>query len=259
MASKKEGTKGGEAGGESGGGKSHGKAGGEKAAKGGGEAAAAKHGGKGGGEAAAKGGGKPAGDAPAGKAKGKAAVGVLKARLLEQYKEQVVPALMSELKLDNPMAVPKVKKVVLSMGVGAAKENIKLLDTAVAELSSIAGQRAVMTRARKSISNFKLREGMPIGAVVTLRGRRMWVFLDRLINVALPRLRDFRGVPRRAFDGKGNYTLGLKDQLIFPEIDYAKVDLVKGMNICLVTSAGRDDHAALLLEKLGLPFMRREG
>ena len=146
----------------------------------------------------------------------------------------------------------------LSMGVGAAKDNIKLLDTAIVEMTSIAGQKAVMTRARKSISNFKLREGMPIGARVTLRGPRMWMFLDRLINVALPRVRDFRGVSRRAFDGQGNYTLGLKDQLIFPEIDYAKVDLVKGMNVTIVTTARRDDHALLLLEKLGFPFIRKD-
>jgi large subunit ribosomal protein L5 len=180
------------------------------------------------------------------------------ARLLSQYKEQVVPALMSDLKIQNPMAVPRLTKVVVSMSIGAAKENIKLLDTAIAEMSAIVGQKAVMTRARKSISNFKLREGMPIGAVVTLRGARMWTFLDRLLNVALPRVRDFRGASRKAFDGKGNFTLGLKDQLIFPEIDYAKVDLVKGMNITIVTTAGRDDHSLALLEKLGLPFTRRD-
>jgi large subunit ribosomal protein L5 len=179
-------------------------------------------------------------------------------RLREQYRDQVIPALMSELGLQNRMAVPRLQKIVVSMGVGAAKENIKLLDTAVAELALIAGQKPVTRRARKSISNFKLREGQPIGAVVTLRGTRMWYFLDRLVNVALPRVRDFRGVPRRAFDGKGNYTLGLKDQLIFPEIDYSKVDLVKGMNITICTSSGRDDRALLLLEKLGVPFTRRD-
>jgi large subunit ribosomal protein L5 len=181
-----------------------------------------------------------------------------KSRMLEQYRKDIVPALMSELDLKNPMAVPRIKAVVVSQGVGQAKDNIKLLDTAVAELTLVTGQKAVMTRAKKSISNFKLREGMPIGTRVTLRGARMWAFLDRLFNVALPRVRDFRGVSRKAFDGKGNYTLGLKDQLIFPEIDYSKVDLVKGMNITIVTTAGRDDHAALLLEKLGFPFHRKD-
>ena len=182
----------------------------------------------------------------------------IRVRLHEQYKAEVLPALMSDLGLDNPMAVPRIKAIVLSMGVGAAKDNIKLLDGAVTELTNIAGQKAVMTRAKKSISNFKLREGMPIGARVTLRGARMWTFLDRLVSVALPRLRDFRGVSRRAFDGKGNYTLGLKDQLIFPEIDFGKVELVKGMNITIITTAGRDDRAAALLEKLGFPFTRRD-
>lgn len=191
-------------------------------------------------------------------AKKAAARKAIPARLREQYRNDIVPALMTELGLKNPMAVPRIKAVVLSMGVGAAKENIKLLDSAVVELTSIAGQKAVMTRAKKSISNFKLREGMPIGARVTLRGVRMWMFLDRLISVALPRVRDFRGVPRRSFDGKGNYTLGLKDHLIFPEIEYGKVDLVKGMNITIVTTAGRDDRAALLLEKMGFPFPRRD-
>lgn len=182
----------------------------------------------------------------------------IKIRLREQYQSDVVPALMTELELKNPMAVPRIKFVVLSMGVGQAKDNIKLLDAAVTEMTAIAGQKAVMTRAKKSISNFKLREGMPIGARVTLRGARMWTFLDRLIAVALPRVRDFRGVSRRAFDGKGNYTLGLKDHLIFPEIEFGKVELVKGMNITIVTTAGRDDRAALLLEKLGFPFTRRD-
>jgi len=179
-------------------------------------------------------------------------------RLLELYRKTVVPALKSELGLTNTMAVPRIEKIVVSMGVGQAKDNIKLLDTAVVEMTQLAGQKAVTTRAKKAISNFKLREGMPIGARVTLRGERMWFFLDRLMNVALPRLRDFRGVSRRAFDGKGNYTLGLKDQLIFPEIDYGKVDLVKGMNITVVTTARRDDHGLALLEKLGMPFIRKE-
>jgi large subunit ribosomal protein L5 len=179
-------------------------------------------------------------------------------RLMKQYRSDIAPALMKDLGIQNAMAVPRIKAVVLSMGVGQAKENIKLLDTAVSEMTQIAGQKAVMTRAKKAISNFKLREGMPIGARVTLRGERMWFFLDRLINVTLPRVRDFRGISRRAFDGKGNYTLGLKDQLIFAEIDYSKVDLVKGMNITIVTTAGRDDHAMALLEKLGFPFIRKD-
>ena len=179
-------------------------------------------------------------------------------RLQERYEQEVIPSLLSELDIENRMAVPRIEKAVVSMGVGAAKENIKLLDGAIAEIGLITGQKAVMTRARKSIANFKLREGMPVGARVTLRGWRMWAFLDRLINIALPRVRDFRGVSRKAFDGKGNYTLGLEDQLIFPEIDYSKVDLVKGMNVTMVTSAERDDHALALLEKLGLPFTRRD-
>jgi large subunit ribosomal protein L5 len=177
-------------------------------------------------------------------------------RLRVRYVEEVVPALQSELGIQNPMAVPRVTKAVVSMGVGAARENIKLLDGAIAEMSRITGQKAVMTRARKSIANFKLRAGMPIGARVTLRGERMWFFLDRLISVALPRVRDFRGVSRKGFDGKGNYTLGLRDQLVFPEIDISKVDLNKGMNVTVVTTAERDDHALALLEKLGFPFTR---
>lgn len=177
-------------------------------------------------------------------------------RLKQVYEEQVVPALMSELQIKNPMGVPRLEKAVLSMGVGAARENIKVLDAAIEELTKIAGQRAVQTRAKKSISNFKLREGMPIGARVTLRKERMWYFLDRLLNVALPRVRDFRGVPRRSFDGRGNYTLGLRDQMVFPEIDLSKVDMTRGLNVTVVTTAGRDDHALALLEKLGFPFTR---
>jgi large subunit ribosomal protein L5 len=177
-------------------------------------------------------------------------------RLKQRYESEIVPGLMADLSIANKMAVPKLKKIVVSMGVGAARENIKVLDGALAEMTQITGQKAVMTRAKKSISNFKLREGMPIGARVTLRGANMWYFLDRLINVALPRVRDFRGISRKAFDGNGNYTLGLTDQLIFPEIDVSKVDLNKGMNVTLVTTAGRDDHARTLMEKLGFPFTR---
>ena len=177
-------------------------------------------------------------------------------RLRALYREEAVPGLLAALGTDNVMAVPRLTKTVVSMGVGAARENIKILDTALAEIAKITGQKAVMTRARKSIANFKLREGMPIGARVTLRGDRMWYFLDRLVHVVLPRVRDFRGVSRKAFDGQGNYTLGLKDQLVFPEIDISKVDLSKGMNVTIVTTARRDDHALLLLEKLGFPFTR---
>ena len=177
-------------------------------------------------------------------------------RLRTLYREVVAPALLSELGIKNPMAVPRLTKTVVSMGVGLARENIKILDTALAEMTKITGQKAVMTRARKSIANFKLREGMPIGARVTLRGPQMWFFLDRLIHVALPRVRDFRGISRKAFDGNGNYTLGLSDQLIFPEIDISKVDVNKGMNVTIVTTADRDDHSRALLEKLGFPFTR---
>ena len=177
-------------------------------------------------------------------------------RLRARYREEVAPGLMSDLGITNPMAVPRLTKAVVSMGVGVARENIKILDTALEEITKITGQKAVMTRARKSIANFKLREGMPIGARVTLRGANMWFFLDRLLSVALPRVRDFRGISRKGFDGQGNYTLGLKDQMVFPEIDISKVDLSKGMNVTLVTTARRDDHALLLMEKLGFPFTR---
>ncbi|MEO8190966.1 MAG: 50S ribosomal protein L5 [Acidobacteriota bacterium] len=175
-------------------------------------------------------------------------------RLKERYKKEVAPSLGKELGIDNVMAIPRVEKVVLNMGLGEAVANPKMLDGAVDELSSIAGQRAVLTKAKKSIATYKLREGMPIGARVTLRGDRMYEFLDRLINIALPRVRDFRGVPTKAFDGRGNYTLGIKDHFIFPEIDYAKTDKSKGLNVTIVTTAGRDDQARQLLKELGMPF-----
>jgi len=178
------------------------------------------------------------------------------ARLKELYQKEVAGKLQSEFGIENPMAVPKIEKIVLNMGLGEAVQNAKILDTAVEELSSIAGQRAVITKAKKSIANFKLREGMPIGARVTLRGPRMYEFLDRLIHVALPRVRDFRGVSKKAFDGRGNYTLGVRDHLIFPEIDYSKVDKSKGMNITIVTTAKSDDQARFLLKELGMPFGR---
>ncbi len=175
-------------------------------------------------------------------------------RLKERYVKQVMPALQKEFQYKNSMAVPKLVKVVINMGVGEATQNAKLLDPAVNELSALTGQKAVITRAKKSIAAFKVREGMPIGAMVTLRGDRMYEFLDRLINIALPRVRDFRGVSSKSFDGRGNYTLGLRDQLIFPEIDYAKVEKLKGMNITIVTSARNDEQARALLKHMGMPF-----
>ncbi len=177
-------------------------------------------------------------------------------RLSEKYRKDVVPALKKEFGIENPMAVPKIEKVVLNMGVGEAIQNVKIVEAAAEELTKIAGQRAVITRARKSIATFKLREGMPIGCRVTLRGERMYEFLDRLLNIALPRVRDFRGVPTRAFDGRGNYTLGIRDHLVFPEIDPGKVDKSKGLNVTIVTTAGSDDRARVLLRELGMPFGR---
>jgi len=179
------------------------------------------------------------------------------ARLRMKYKDEVVPALMKELGLKNIMAVPRLEKVVVNMGVGEATQNAKVLDPAAAELQQITGQKPVITKAKKSIAAFKVREGMPIGVMVTLRGDRMYEFLDRLLNVALPRVRDFRGVGTKSFDGRGNYTLGLRDQLIFPEIDYAKVDKQKGMNVTIVTTAKSDDHARALLRHMGMPFRQQ--
>lgn len=175
-------------------------------------------------------------------------------RLKERYQREIVPALAKEFQYSNPMAVPRLSKVVVNMGLGEAIQNAKLLDSAVIELGLITGQKAVITRARKSIANFKLRKNMPIGAMVTLRGDRMYEFLDRLMNVALPRVRDFRGLSTRAFDGRGNYTIGLRDQLVFPEVDYSKVDKVKGMNISIVTGARTDAEALALLRHLGMPI-----
>jgi len=178
------------------------------------------------------------------------------ARLRERFTKEVAPALRKELGIKNSMAVPRLEKIVLNMGLGEAVANPKILDGAVEELSSIAGQKAVVTKAKKSIATYKLRTGMPIGARVTLRGDRMYEFLDRLINIALPRVRDFRGVSTKAFDGRGNYTLGVRDHFIFPEIDYAKTDKSKGLNVTIVTTAGRDDRARALLKQLGMPFGR---
>jgi large subunit ribosomal protein L5 len=175
-------------------------------------------------------------------------------RLRDHYQKDVVPALEKEFGYKNVMAIPKVRKVIVNMGLGDATQNAKIVDTGVDELGRITGQKAVVTRAKKSIAQFKVRKGMPIGAMVTLRGARMWEFLDRLMAVALPRVRDFRGVSPRGFDGRGNYTLGLKDQLLFPEIDYMKVDKARGMNISVVTTAKTDEEARKLLQLLGMPF-----
>jgi large subunit ribosomal protein L5 len=175
-------------------------------------------------------------------------------RLRQRYEAEVAPALKKEFGYTNVMAIPKIKKVVVNMGLGEATQNAKIVETGTDELSRIAGQKPVTTRAKKSIAQFKVRKGMPIGAMVTLRGERMWEFLDRLISVALPRVRDFRGVSPRGFDGRGNYTLGLKDQLLFPEIDYMKVDKARGMNISVVTTARTDEESRKLLQLLGMPF-----
>jgi large subunit ribosomal protein L5 len=178
----------------------------------------------------------------------------MSARIKEAYVKQIVPRLMKERRYSSVMAVPKLEKVVVNMGVGEATQNIKVLDAAMEELAKITGQRPAMRRSRKSIAAFKLRQGMPIAATVTLRGDRMYEFVDRLFNVALPRVRDFRGVPTNSFDGRGNYTLGLKDQLIFPEVDYAKVEKLRGMNVTFVTTARNDEESRLLLQYLGMPF-----
>lgn len=175
-------------------------------------------------------------------------------RLKDKFDKEIAPALAKELGVTNPMAVPKLHKIVVNMGVGEATQNTKILDPLVRDLGEITGQKPVVTKAKKSIAAFKVREGMSIGAMVTLRGPRMYEFLDRLINIALPRVRDFRGVSTKSFDGRGNYTLGLRDQLIFPEIDYAKVDKLKGMNVTIVTTARDDNQARALLKQLGMPF-----
>ncbi|MCC7153660.1 MAG: 50S ribosomal protein L5 [Bryobacterales bacterium] len=180
----------------------------------------------------------------------------MKARLKEHYIKTVAPALKKEFGYANVMAVPKLDKVTVNIGLGDATQNPKLMDGAMAELTAIAGQRPVVTKAKKSIAAFKLREGMAIGCMVTLRGERMYEFLDRLMSVALPRVKDFRGVSAKSFDGRGNYTLGMKDQLIFPEIDYNKVEKVKGMNICITTTAKTDAEAMSLLKLLGMPFRK---
>jgi large subunit ribosomal protein L5 len=179
-----------------------------------------------------------------------------KPRLWEYYRTECVPRMMQEFRYKSPMQVPRLQKIVVNIGLGEAIQNIKLLESASAELAAVTGQKSVVTRAKKSIAAFKLREGMPIGCMVTLRRERMYYFFDKLVNVVLPRVRDFRGVSERAFDGRGNYTLGIKEQIIFPEIDYDKIDKVKGMNITIVTSAPTDEEGKFLLNLLGLPFRR---
>jgi len=178
----------------------------------------------------------------------------MSARLKERYQKEVVPALKKEFGYKNVMAVPKVEKVVVNMGLGDATSNAKIVDTGADELARITGQKPVVRRAKKSIAAFKVRKGMPIGTMVTLRGDRMWEFLDRLMNIALPRVRDFKGVSPKGFDGRGNYTLGLRDQLLFPEIDYMKVDKARGMNVSVVTTAKSDEEARKLLQFIGMPF-----
>jgi large subunit ribosomal protein L5 len=176
------------------------------------------------------------------------------ARFREKYLSEIRPAIAKELGIDNAMAIPRLEKIVVNMGLGEATQNVKIMDPLVADLASITGQKPIITKAKKSIAAFKLREGMPIGAMVTLRGDKMYEFLDRLITIALPRVRDFRGVSSKSFDGRGNYTLGLRDQLIFAEIDYAKVDKMKGMNVTIVTTAADDNGARALLKGFGMPF-----
>jgi large subunit ribosomal protein L5 len=178
------------------------------------------------------------------------------ARLKEKYTNEIVPSLRETFHYKNVMEVPRIDKVVINMGIGEASQNANLLDSAVSELTTITGQKAVVTRAKKSISNFKLREGIPVGCRVTLRGNRMYEFLDRLINLAIPRIRDFRGVPTRSFDGRGNYTLGLAEQTIFPEIEYDRIDQLRGMDVTIVTSAQTDEESAELLKQFGMPFRR---
>jgi large subunit ribosomal protein L5 len=179
-------------------------------------------------------------------------------KMQEQYNKEVVPALRKAFDFKNPMQVPRIEKVVVNIGMGEALDNPKALESAVSDLTIITGQKPVTIKARKSIANFKLREGRLIGTKVTLRGDRMWAFLDRLLNTALPRVRDFRGVSANAFDGRGNYTLGLRDQLIFPEIEYDKIDKLRGMEVTIVTTAKNDDQARVLLQLLGMPFSKKE-
>ena len=175
-------------------------------------------------------------------------------RFIAKYREVAIPALIKQFGYTNPNQVPRIQKVVVNMGLGAAVTNPKIIDTAVEELRAITGQKPIVTRSKKAIASFKLRAGLPIGAMVTLRKNRMWEFLDRFMSIALPRMRDFRGVSRKAFDGQGNYTLGLKEQIIFPEIDYDRIDVIKGVNVSIVTSANTDEEGRALLQHMGMPF-----
>ncbi|EAU53507.1 50S ribosomal protein L5 [Mariprofundus ferrooxydans] len=178
------------------------------------------------------------------------------ARLKEQYNERVAPALKKEFGYTNPMQIPGITKIVVNMGVGEASQNAKLMDGALADMIAITGQKPVVTRARKSIANFKLRDGMPVGCRVTLRGERMWEFFDRLVNIALPRIRDFKGLSPKSFDGRGNYTMGIREQIIFPEIEYDKVDKVRGMDITICTTANTNDEGRALLREFSMPFRK---
>ncbi|MEE9613686.1 MAG: 50S ribosomal protein L5 [Thermodesulfobacteriota bacterium] len=178
----------------------------------------------------------------------------MRPRVKEIYVKDVAPAMMKEFGYGNPMEVPKLKKINLNMGLGEAINDIKVIDAAVKDMAAIAGQKPIVTRARKSIANFKLREGMPIGCAVTLRGNMMYEFFDRLVNFAIPRIRDFKGIPDRSFDGRGNYTLGIKEQIVFPEVDYDKIDRIRGLNITITTTAGSDEEAKALLKHMGMPF-----
>jgi large subunit ribosomal protein L5 len=200
----------------------------------------------------AKGGDSPSGTVETGSVV--STTNIVPPRLREKYKKDVVPGLTKQFNYKNPMQVPRLEKIVLNMGLGAAVANPKIIDTAVEELKAIGAQKPVVTRSKKAIANFKLRAGLPIGAMVTLRSTRMWEFLDRLVTVALPRTRDFKGISRKAFDGKGNYTLGLREQIIFPEINYDKIDAIKGLNISFVTTAKTDEEGRALLQQLGMPF-----
>jgi large subunit ribosomal protein L5 len=202
----------------------------------------------------AKGGGERAAAASPSFAPKASATDAVPPRLLDKYKAEVTAALTKQFSYKNPMQVPRLRKIVVNMGLGAAVANPKIIDTAVEELKAMSGQKPVVTRAKKAIANFKLRAGIPIGAMVTLRRGRMWEFLDRLVTVALPRMRDFKGISRKAFDGKGNYTLGLREQIIFPEVNYDKIDAIKGLNISFVTSARTDEEGRALLQQLGMPF-----
>ena len=205
-------------------------------------------------DAAKKGRGRGGGGGEREKAKVVSSVEAVTPRFIAKYKDVAIPALTKQFGYTNPNQVPRIEKIVINMGLGAAVTNPKIIDTAVEELRAVTGQKPVVTRSKKAIASFKLRAGLPIGAMVTLRKNKMWEFLDRFISIALPRMRDFRGVSRRAFDGQGNYTLGLKEQIIFPEIDYDRIDVIKGLNVSFVTTANTDEEGRALLQHMGMPF-----